>query len=143
MGSATLKHAQSTNENINFKKIRAMASYTLISEQDKKEALEFLDWIRINAKFDAFELETFANGMMKLNNIIDFGSGGMDTSDESKALPIQDVRLSLRDKFAMNAINGYTSAHSSDGEWTTIGCEADIAEMSYKIADAMLKQREQ
>lgn len=86
--------------------------------------------LNYNKVIDDIEFET-------MDRMID------DAECEFKILHLQNVSISLRDKFAMNAINGYTSAHNSDGDWATVGCEEDIAEMSYKIADAMLKQREQ
>jgi len=50
--------------------------------------------------------------------------------------------MTLRDYFAAKAISGFTSAFNQDGEWTSVGCETDIAQYAYNIADAMLKQRE-
>lgn len=55
---------------------------------------------------------------------------------------LKDNLISLRDKFAMQAIGGFTSAVNDDGEWTSFNCENQISEMSYKIADAMLKERQ-
>lgn len=59
---------------------------------------------------------------------------------EIKKLHIQNVSFSLRDKFAMMAISGLTSATDQDGTWTGNDPET-VAEEAYRIADAMIKAR--
>jgi hypothetical protein len=53
-------------------------------------------------------------------------------------LPI--VSFSLRDKFAMMAMGGLTSATEQDGTWTGNVPEI-VSEEAYNIADAMIKAR--
>jgi hypothetical protein len=51
--------------------------------------------------------------------------------------------MSLRDYFAAKAMQGVMSTYSDETELEHIALESiHIAEMSYAIADAMLKQRE-
>lgn len=59
-----------------------MASYRLITIEDANSINGFLDWIRENMNTDSSQQETLANGIMNASNILMFGSGGMDTSDE-------------------------------------------------------------
>jgi hypothetical protein len=51
--------------------------------------------------------------------------------------------MTLRDYFAAKAIAGFTSACNRDGEWSTIGCEENISDMAYKIADEMIVRRDE
>lgn len=67
-----------------------------------------------------------------------------NNKEENKALNIGSVSFSLRDKFAVEAMNGMLS-NSID---TNQGCKPywmgsrdEIAEEAYKFADAMLKAR--
>ena len=50
-------------------------------------------------------------------------------------------QFSLRDKFAMMAISGYTSATNQEGTWTSDGCEVEMAQNAYRIADEMINAR--
>lgn len=51
--------------------------------------------------------------------------------------------MSLRDYFAAKAMQGYISTFSSEDPCCNVDdLKEDISEMSYKVADAMLKERE-
>lgn len=60
---------------------------------------------------------------------------------ETKNNSWTSIPIALRDFFAAKAMQGLSSAHDSDGVWTGES-STTIAEESYKIADAMLKERE-
>ena len=58
---------------------------------------------------------------------------------ELKKLRLGDVSFSLRDKFAMEAMNGELSSQGYDGmNWAN---ETDLAQRAYLVADAMIKAR--
>jgi hypothetical protein len=51
--------------------------------------------------------------------------------------------MTLRDYFAAKAMQGYISTFSSEDPCCNVDdLKEDISEMSYKVADAMLKERE-
>lgn len=60
--------------------------------------------------------------------------------DKDKALHIGDVSFSLRDKFAIAAMNGELAAQNfvTGEHWAN---EMALAERAYLIADAMIKVR--
>jgi hypothetical protein len=64
---------------------------TIISKNDKKDCLEFLEWVRENAEFEDFQKETFANGFMNLTNTLEFGSSGNQAQNENSNCNIQNV----------------------------------------------------
>lgn len=69
---------------------------------------------------------------------------GMDTMSHIQEMArdikkIANETPTLRDKFAMDFMNGYSSNLGSRLSDETLG---DIAKLSYKFADAMLKARE-
>ena len=84
----------------------------------------------------------------KLTQAINKGGWGKENAKEAiplienyiKQLTITDVSFSLRDKFAMKAMNGELSAQNFEtGEhWAN---EKALAQRAYLIADAMLKER--
>lgn len=55
---------------------------------------------------------------------------------------VEGSGMSLRDWFAGMAISGFTSAQDRGGIWQSVGCEKEIAHHCFRIADAMLKERE-
>ena len=51
--------------------------------------------------------------------------------------------ITIRDYFAAKAMQGYISTFSSEDPCCNVDdLKEDISEMSYKVADAMLKERE-
>jgi hypothetical protein len=63
-----------------------------------------------------------------------------ESKHENSGLNIPIVSFSLRDKFAMMAMGGLTSATEQDGTWTGNVPEI-VSEEAYNIADAMIKAR--
>jgi len=57
---------------------------------------------------------------------------------ELKKLRLGGVSFSLRDKFAMEAMNGELSSQGHDFNWAN---EIDLAQRAYLVADAMIKAR--
>lgn len=67
---------------------------------------------------------------------VDFGNG--PESPDSFAMG----GMTMRDWFASQALKGLSSAHKAeDGTWAIYGCEKEAAELSYRLADAMLAER--
>jgi hypothetical protein len=64
---------------------------TIISKNDREDCLEFLEWVRENAEFEDFQIETFANGFMNLTNTLEFGSGSNQARKENSNCHIQNV----------------------------------------------------
>lgn len=54
-----------------------------------------------------------------------------------------DIKITLRDKFALAVVTGLTSATNTNGDWTTFECEEAIADMAYEIADKCIERRKQ
>jgi len=54
---------------------------------------------------------------------------------------IKSPGMTLRDYFAGQAIAGFASAQDKNGVWRAVDCEEGIAIQCYKIADAMIKER--
>lgn len=70
----------------------------------------------------------------------------MENNNKENAFPALHLRahqgMTLRDYFAAKAMQGVMSTYNHDKALEDIALESiQIAEMSYDIADAMLKQR--
>ena len=52
------------------------------------------------------------------------------------------IKKSLRDEFAGKAMQGLISATDDDGTWTS-PTDVSLGKISYRVADALLKAREQ
>lgn len=63
-----------------------------------------------------------------------------DVENESNMVP--HTGMSLRDHFAGLAMQGLISATNAEGEWTS-PADIQLGERAYRVADAMLKAREQ
>lgn len=61
---------------------------------------------------------------------------------ETQIFKIPISNTSLRDYFASQAMLGELSSQKTDWEYVTYTDLTDLAEKSYSIADAMLKERE-
>lgn len=66
----------------------------------------------------------------------------LDNNEHSGQIKIHSEGMTLRDYFAAKAITGLVSATNQEGTWTATECAEEIALESYKIADAMLRQRQ-
>lgn len=73
----------------------------------------------------------------------------MEQTNNPLAFPSTDLQtvhfhgMTLRDYFAAKAMQGYISTFSSEDPCCNVDdLKEDISEMSYKVADAMLKERE-
>lgn len=71
----------------------------------------------------------------------------MENKNKENAFPALHLNahqgMTLRDYFAAKAMQGYISTFSSEDLCCNVDdLKEDIFEMSYKVADAMLKQRE-
>lgn len=65
-----------------------------------------------------------------------------NTPRNPPAYPTGDhIGMHLRDAFALAAMQGLASAHTSDGEWTGYDLE-HTAKWAYEMADAMLAERD-
>jgi len=78
----------------------------------------------------------------KIRQILVKNSDNKNANDriEAELLDLFSVSFSLRDKFAMEAMNGELSSQGGiDGcVWAN---EIDLAERAYLVADAMIKAR--
>lgn len=68
-----------------------MASYRLITDEDKEYISSFMNWLNENITPAQVDQEHFANCIMNIDSLMRFGSGGMDTSDKNAVLPINSV----------------------------------------------------
>lgn len=76
-------------------------------------------------------------------NIINSGGSAFPYNrDISNAQEWEEVEgMTLRDYFAGQALMGLCSTTDNEGIWQ-YGTTANVSEVSYKISDAMLKERE-
>lgn len=56
-------------------------------------------------------------------------------------LKILRDRVSMRDQFAIAAVQGLMTSQNQEGEWRH--CVTEAARISYEVADAMLEARNQ
>lgn len=54
-----------------------MASYRLITDEDKEYISSFMDWLNENITPAQVDQEHFANCIMNIDNLMRFGSGGL------------------------------------------------------------------